>query len=381
MDDGITGMQPESLSDHELARRDEVSFYQKKGMSRRDIIKTMGLGAVLGTGAIAALAACSSSGDVAAATAAATDTATAAAGGKKLKALEVSFGDVIPWCVQITDSMRFYGEKFNVELTHVDGGATPESQVKAFEEAATREAWDFVALTPIAPNSLAPTARALIDKGIPVIQLAVDIGKPGEDIGYLTYISQDYEEAGYSIAADLFAKAGGKGNVIVTQGVAGAGNVVGRSKGVNKALAQFPDMVLLEEAYTDYSDAASKRLWDAYVQKYPDIAVALEMTAGTAALNGAVAALEAAGRTGKTLVGSNNAEDFACQAVIDGKLSATVRHSSVLLGMWAAVIGAQYKTGVVTEVPKTSWMPAQLVNDNSKAKSMLDLQAKGVFLV
>ena len=151
--------------------------------------------------------------------------------------------------------------------------------------------------------------------------------------------------------------------------------------GAVPALAQFPDMVLLEEAYTDYSDAASKRLWDAYVQKYPDIAVALEMTAGTAALNGAVAALEAAGRTGKTLVGSNNAEDFACQAVIDGKLSATVRHSSVLLGMWAAVIGAQYKTGVVTEVPKTSWMPAQLVNDNSKAKSMLDLQAKGVFLV
>lgn len=288
---------------------------------------------------------------------------------------------MIPWCVQITDTMRFYGERFNVELTHVDGGATPESQVKAFEEAAAREEWDFVAVTPVAPNTLATTARQLIDKGVPVLQLAVDIGKPGEDIGYLTYISQDYQEVGYSLATNLFTRAGGKGNVIVTQGVAGAGNVVGRSEGIHKALEQFPDMVLVEEAFTDYSDAESKRLWDLYVQKYPEIAVALEMTAGTAALNGAVAALDAAGRSGQTLIGSNNAEDFACQAVIDGQLAATVRHSSCLLGMWSAVIGAQYATGVVTQVPKISWMPSQLVDNESKAQSMIDLQASGLYLV
>jgi ribose transport system substrate-binding protein len=377
MDGSVGGMGPVGPSDFELERRDQVDYLVSKGMNRRSILRRMGITAVLTPPVLAALSACTGDSE--------SDTADkvqgAASGGKTIKMLEVSFGDVIPWCVQITDSMRFWGEMFGVELTHVDGGAAPDAQVKAFEEAANRDDWDLIAVTPIQPNTLANTARQQIDSGVQVIQLAVDIGKPGEDIGYLTFIQQDYEEVGYSLATDLFTKAGGSGTCIVTQGVAGASNVTGRSKGVHKALEQFPGMELLEEAYTDYSDAESKRLWDSYVQKYDQISCAVELTAGTAALNGAVAALTAAGREKDTFVGTNNAEDFACQAVIDGKISATIRHSSNLLGMWAAVIGAQYINGNNTEVPKDSWMPSQLVSNVTQAQSMLDLQQNGLNLV
>ncbi|MBF4766207.1 sugar ABC transporter substrate-binding protein [Nocardioides agariphilus] len=377
MDGSVGGTGSAGPSDFELERRDQVDYLVSKGMSRRGILRRMGITAVLTPPVLAALSACTgdSESDVA------TKLGGSAVDGKKIKMLEVSFGDVIPWCVQITDSMRFWGEMFGVELTHVDGGASPDVQIKAFEEAANRQDWDLIAVTPIQPNSLATTARQQIDAGAQVLQLAVDIGKPGEDIGYLTFIQQDYEEVGYSLASDLFTKAGGSGTCIVTQGVAGASNVTGRSKGVHRALEQFPDMELLEEAFTDYSDAESKRLWDSYVQKYPDISCAVELTAGTAALNGAVAALTAAGREKDTFVGTNNAEDFACQAVIDGKISATIRHSSNLLGMWAAVIGAQYINGTNTDVPKDSWMPSQLVSNVTQAQSMLALQQNGLNLV
>ena len=379
MDDSVGGTEPKGPSDFELARQDELGFLVNKGMSRRGILKRMGITAVMTPPVLAALSACT--GDSESDVAAKASSGALAAGGKKIKALEVSFGDVIPWCVQITDSMRFWGNMFGVELTHVDGGATPDSQVKAFQEAASRDDWDLIAVTPVAPNSLASIARQQIDKGVQVIQQAVDIGKPGEDIGYLTFIQQDYEEVGYSLASDLFTKAGGSGTCIVTQGVAGASNVVGRSKGVHRALEQFPGMELLTEAYTDYSDAESKRLWDSYVQKYPEISCAVELTAGTAAINGALAALKSAGREGDTLIGTNNAEDFACQAVIDGDISATIRHSSNLLGMWAAVIGAQYINGSNTDIPKDSWMPSQLVSNVTQAESMLALQQNGLNLV
>lgn len=378
MDESVGGTEPKEPSDFELARRDEVNFLANKGMSRRGILKRMGIAAVMTPPVVAALSACT--GDSKDETEAKASSG-ATGGGQPIKALEVSFGDVIPWCVQITDSMRFWGNMFNVDLTHVDGGATPDSQVKAFEEAANSDDWDLIAVTPVAPNSLATIAKQQIDKGVQVIQQAVDIGKPGEDIGYLTFIQQDYEEVGYSLATDLFTKAGGSGTCIVTQGVAGASNVVGRSRGVHKALEQFPDMQLLTEAFTDYSDAESKRLWDSYVQKYPEITCAVELTAGTAALNGALAALKSAGREGDTLIGTNNAEDFACQAVIDGDISATIRHSSNLLGMWAAVIGAQYINGNNTDIPKDSWMPSQLVSNATQAESMLKLQQNGLNLV
>jgi len=367
--------------DFELARQDEVASYRRKGMSRRDIIKTMGLSAVLTSGVVGSLAACTGqASSQAAATTTALAASAAAGSGKPIKLLDIGFGDVIPWCVQIAEATKFWGKFFNIEVTHVDGGADPSTQLKRFQDAAAQGSWDVVNVTPIASNSLAGVAKGLIDKGSSVIQQAVDIGKPGEDIGQLTFISQDYVDVGRSLASNLFSRLGGKGTAIVTQGVAGTGNVMGRHEGVQQALKQFPDIQLLAEDYTDYSDAASRKLWNSYVQKFPTIDCAVTLTTGTAAINGTYAALNAAGRAKKTLIGSNNAEDFACQAVIDGKLAATIRHSSVLLGMWAAVIAGQYKTGAVKNVPKITWMPDQLITDRSTAQSMIYLQQKDVFL-
>lgn len=359
------------VSDQEPERLDELEWREARGMNRRDIIKSMGLAAVLGGGAVT-LAGCSTSSS-------AQDASNASKGGKPIKMLDVGFGDVIPWCVQMANSTKFWGKFFNIEVTHVDGGADPATQLKRFQDAVAQDSYDLVAVTPVASNTLASVAKRLIDKGTPVIQQAVDIGKPGEDIGQLTFISQDYVDVGRSLASNLFERVGGKGTAIVTQGVAGTGNVMGRHQGVQQALKQYPNIELLAEDYTDYSDAASRRLWNSYVQKYPKIDCAVTLTAGSAAINGTYAALKAAGRT-ETLIGSNNAEDFACQAVIDGRLAASIRHSSVLLGMWAAVIGAQHKTGVVSNVPKITWMPDPLVTDKSTAESMITLQQQDVFL-
>lgn len=82
MDEGTNEVGAESPSDSEMARREEVGFYLNRGMNRRDIIKTMGLGAILTGGVVAALAACTSSGSADEATAAATAAASAAAGGR-----------------------------------------------------------------------------------------------------------------------------------------------------------------------------------------------------------------------------------------------------------------------------------------------------------
>jgi ribose transport system substrate-binding protein len=380
MADEAEGRADETLNDEELDRRDRLAFYARRGLSRRETIRQLGIGAVLSTGVVSALAACSgsSSSSASAATAAA---ASAAAGGRPIKYLDVGFGDVIAWCDQIRDSTKFWGSFFNIEVTHVDGGASPATQLQRFQDAAASEHWDICAVCPVASNSLVSVAQSLIDKGTAVIQQAVDIGKPGEDIGQLTFISQDYVDVGKTLATYLFERIGGKGTAIVTQGVAGTGNVIGRHEGVHEALQQFPDVQLLAEDYTDYSDEQSRQLWDAYVQKYPRIDCAVTLTTGSAALNGTYAALAAAGRASKTLIGANNAEDFACQAVIDGKLAATIRHSSNLLGMWAAVVGAQHMTGVMPTVPKICWMPDQLVFDTSTAQSMIDLQKNELFLV
>src|SRR4051794_8446831 len=89
------------VTDQEQERVAEIEWRQAQGMDRRNIMKSMGLAAVLGAGAVGALAGCTSSSS-------ATSASKEAKAGKPIKLLDVGFGDVIPWCVQITNSTKFW---------------------------------------------------------------------------------------------------------------------------------------------------------------------------------------------------------------------------------------------------------------------------------
>ncbi len=369
------------------ARREaeeQATFYSQKGMTRREALKKMGAGAVMlgAAGAMVESFVQSASASAPLAHSASASELTSAltevkSAKKPLKMLTVGFGDAILWCDEMKNASKYWGKFYNVEPTHVDGGGTPAIQLSRLEDV-VNEKWDFMAVTPIVSNTLTVPCKELIRRGVPVIQQVLSIGKPGEDIGYLTFIAENYVDVGKKLASYMFGLIGGVGTAIVTQGVAGTSNVIGRQQGVEQALKLYPKIDLLAVDYTNYSVTQQRTLWDAYVQKYPVINVAVTLTTGAGALEGTYAALKAAGRAGKTLIGANNADTNACIAVKKGILSATIRHSAVLLGMWAVIAGALHKSGL--KIPKNLWLPDQLITDASTAESMIFLQENGVFL-
>jgi ribose transport system substrate-binding protein len=366
--------------DHQLEIDEELNAYKSRGMNRREMIKRAGAGALV-FGVMGGLL--DSVGTSVASASTVKDAAHAVTSGKKLEMLDVGFGDVIPWCDQIRDSTKFWGGLFNVNVTHMDGGAVPATQLARLETiVSSGKKFDFFAVCPIASDTLTVPVKKLIASGSTFIQQVLDVGKPGEDVGYLTFVSCDFVDVGKSLSSYLFEQIGGHGTAIITHGVAGTSNVIDRQKGVEEALKNYPGIEVLAVGYTDYSDAMNKTLWESYCTKYKKIDVAVTFTSGDAALYGTYAALKAAGRAGKTLIGANNAEAFACQAVINGQFAAVIRHSSNLLGMWAATIGAAVGHGVISkkDVPKMSWMPDQLVTNASQARSMIFLQENGLFL-
>jgi ribose transport system substrate-binding protein len=366
--------------DHQLEINEELDAYKSRGISRREVIKRAGASALV-FGVMGSLL--DTVGGSVASASTVKDAAQAVTSGKKLQMLDVGFGDVIAWCDQIRDSTKFWGGLFNVNVTHMDGGAVAATQLSRLEDiVSSGKKFDFFAVCPIESNTLTVPVKKLISRGSTFIQQVLDVGKPGEDVGYLTFVSCDFVDVGKTLSSYLFEKIGGHGTAIITHGVAGTSNVIDRQKGVQLALKNYPGIDVLAVGYTDYSDAMNKTLWESYCTKFKKIDVAVTFTTGDAALYGTYAALKAAGRAGKTLIGSNNAEAFACQAVINGQLAATIRHSSNLLGMWAATIGAAVGHGVISKnhVPKMSWMPDQLVTNASEAQSMIFLQQNGLLL-
>jgi len=72
-------------------------------------------------------------------------------------------------------------------------------------------------------------------------------------------ISNNQEEYAYLGAKWLFQQIGGKGSVVYMRGYAGAGADNDRDKGFKRALAEFPDVTVAQEVFTNWQQDQGKQ--------------------------------------------------------------------------------------------------------------------------
>lgn len=157
-----------------------------------------------------------------------------------------------------------------------------------------------------------------VDAGIPVFLIDREINQTG--LATSQIVANNSQGAG--LVAEAFGAAlEGKGTYVELLGRETDTNAAVRSEAYHSVLDQYPDleMVAQETANWDQQEAFSKV--ETLLQRYPDLT---GIIAGndTMAL-GAVAAVDAAGKTDQvTIAGFDGAPD-AVQAIKDGKLLAT----------------------------------------------------------
>jgi ribose transport system substrate-binding protein len=288
---------------------------------------------------------------------------------KPLKAAFSNAGLQATWCAQGKQAAEAWGKLFNVEVTWFDGELSATKQRGAIDNMASQK-WDFVAIQAFGIGTLTDPVKRMIDSGTPVIDMDTLIA-PLDQINVQSFLAPDNEFMGASVTQTLVDAIGGEGKIIMTQGALGHTGAQGRARGFESVVKKFPKVEVLDTQPADWDVTKVARIWESLLTKFPKIDAAFfhNDDMALAAYN----VMKAHNRTDIKL-GGVDAMPPAIEAVLDGRMLATVRNpscrihgGSVVAGV-AAVVGGE-KTGK-GGVPKSVVTDGPVVTKNN-AEGML----------
>ncbi len=319
------------MADRLIQDPEALAEIAREGATRRDVFKTMGATAV-GAALLAS---------------AGFDPALAQelnASEKPLKAAFSNAGLQATWCAQGKQAAEAWGKLMNVDVTWFDGELSATKQRASIDNMAAQD-WDFVAIQTFGIGTLTDPIQKMIDKGIPVIAMDTLVAPPGT-IDITTFIAPDNVMMGAAVTQQLMDAIGGKGNVVMTQGALGHSGAQGRAQGFRQVVANYPDVVVVDEQPADWDVTKVARIWDSVLTQNPEIAGAFFHNDDMALAAHNV--MKAKGREGIVIAGVD-AMPPAVNAVLDGVMLTTVRNPSSRIHGWSVAAGVAAVAG--SEIP------------------------------
>jgi ribose transport system substrate-binding protein len=174
---------------------------------------------------------------------------------------------------------------------------------------------DGIVFTPVDYKAMTPGIQKINGAKIPT----VNITDRAETGSFVTFVGADDHAIGLETARVLLKAIGGKGNVIILEGVRGSITNVDRTRGFNDAIKEFPGVKLLASQPANYQRLNALQVMENLMQSYPQIDGVL--AANDAMAIGAIEALDGANRKAQ-VIGINGTKE-AVDAVKAGKLLAS----------------------------------------------------------
>jgi simple sugar transport system substrate-binding protein len=283
------------------------------------------------------------------------NTPTAAVNGRKTyKDLVVGFAQVgaeSEWRTGNTASIKEAAEARGVELMFADGQQLQENQIKAIRTFIAQQV-DVIGVSPVVEDGWESVFQEAKDAGIPII--LVDRRANVEEDLYATHLGSDFVEEGRNAARAMVKLLDGKGRIIEITGTSGSAPAIDRYKGFREILQDYPDIHIIASADGDFTRARGNEVMADMLELYGDRIDGLYSHNDDMAI-GAIKAIESFGlKPGEDIkIVSIDAIRDAFQAMIDGKLNATVE-CNPLLGPKFFELALKVANGEI--VPK--WIPS-----------------------
>ncbi len=152
-----------------------------------------------------------------------------------------------------------------VDVTVFDGRYDALVQQEQFETMIT-QGYDAIIFVPIDIEAGAAAVQAAHDAGIPVFGSNTRVNSE-----LLTaYVGSDDVQSGYMEAKAVLDKIGCKGNVVVIEGPIGQSAQIQRGEGNQKALAECPEVKVIEQQTANWSRAEAQTLMENWLTAHPE---------------------------------------------------------------------------------------------------------------
>jgi ABC-type sugar transport system substrate-binding protein len=126
---------------------------------------------------------------------------------------------------------------------------------------------DAIVVEPLGRAASVAVIERAVDAGIPVVLCANGI----ESDKFTTRVDVDFYEVAYKSAIGLAELMGGKGNVILFNGIAGVDSTETWRAAALDALSNYPDIKVIAEEYAQWNIATAKQKMEALMAANPQI--------------------------------------------------------------------------------------------------------------
>lgn len=217
---------------------------------------------------------------------------------------------------------------------------------------------DAIVFVPVDYKAMVPGVEQINDAKIPVVNVT-DRSSGGS---FLAFIGADDYSLGLETGRYLLKALGGKGNVVVLEGVKGSLTSIDRVRGFNEAIKEAKGVKVLASQPANYQRLQALQVMENLMQSHPTIDGVL--AANDAMAIGAIEALDGANRKAQ-VIGINGTKE-AVDAIKSGKLLASGDYNGFLQGCIGTMVAvrALRKEAIVKEVvlkptvvEKTNYQP------------------------
>jgi ABC-type sugar transport system substrate-binding protein len=276
-------------------------------------------------------------------------------GQKTYKDLVIGFSQIgaeSEWRTGNTASIKEAAERLGVELQFSDAQQKQENQIKAIRTFIAQQV-DVIGVSPVVETGWESVFEEAKEAGIPII--LVDRRAAVSPDLYVTYMGSDFLKEGKNAARVMVKLLSGKGKIVELVGTVDSAPAIDRYEGFREILKDYPKMQIIASESGDFTRAKGQEVMEGFLQSYGSQIDALYAHNDDMAI-GAIRAIEAYGlKPGQDIkIVSIDAIRDAFQAMIDGKLNATVE-CNPLLGPKFFELALK----VVNGEPVPKWIPSE----------------------
>jgi ribose transport system substrate-binding protein len=247
-----------------------------------------------------------------------------------------------PFYIGMLRGIRARAQELGWEVATVSANEDKLKQINGVQDLVARGVKGIL-ISPIDAVGVNAAYDAAAAAKIPIVSIARGSTSPNQTI----HVAMDEKQVGRDIAEWTAKKLGGKGKVALLLGPSGAPTLRNLGDGYSEVMAKYPGIQIVAKHDGPLTrERGVKQAEDALVA-HPDLA-AIYAANDDVAL-GAMQAVNAANRKGKTLVTGMNGVPPALRAVKEGNLAMTVELNPVLWGRLGVDVLASFLKGEKVE--------------------------------